>query len=162
VSPPSSWTALADDGSARRRRWEARRGCPRQSPGVSRQRGFRRVRSRRAAVRPCSFSRPAVDPLLSVTDADGRCMTLLPARDSEGANPAQFQIAAGIYKIVFKPQAYFEKTGRKCFYPWVEVVNTRSPLFLADRPSTDPIPGRKSRRALSHSPLDQPVLVHHI
>jgi len=57
-----------------------------------------------------------------VTDADGRCTKLLPPRDSEGAKQApQFQIAPGIYKIVFKPEAYFEKTGRKCFYPWVEI-----------------------------------------
>lgn len=62
--------------------------------------------------------------LSSATDADGRCMALLPPRDSEGARQApQFQIAAGIYKVVFKPQEYFEKTGRKCFYPWVEVIN---------------------------------------
>lgn len=72
-----------------------------------------------------SVSRPVFDPLLfSVTDVDGRCMTLLPPRDSEEAKQApQFQIAAGIYKIVFKPQEYFEKTGRKCFYPWIEVVD---------------------------------------
>ncbi|KAF8140567.1 hypothetical protein EV363DRAFT_356350 [Boletus edulis] len=57
-----------------------------------------------------------------VTDADGRCMTLLPPRDSEGAKQApEFQIAAGIYKVVFKPQEYFAKTGRKCFYPWIEI-----------------------------------------
>ena len=80
---------------------------------------------------------PLTPPLFSVTDTDGRCMKLLPPRDSEGAKQApQFQIAAGVYKIVFKPQEYFEKTGRKCFYPWVEVANpTRTCLFLADRPT---------------------------
>ncbi|KAF8560065.1 Hydroxyisourate hydrolase [Imleria badia] len=72
---------------------------------------------------PSSVSGTVVDPLLfSVTDADGRCMALLPPRDSEEAKQApQFQIAAGIYKIVFKPKEYFEKTGRKCFYPWIEI-----------------------------------------
>ncbi|KAI9570284.1 transthyretin [Boletus coccyginus] len=58
----------------------------------------------------------------STTDSDGRCMTLLPPRDCKGTNQApKFQITPGIYKIVFKPQEYFEKTGRKCFYPWVEI-----------------------------------------
>ncbi|KAG8219536.1 hypothetical protein J3R82DRAFT_486 [Butyriboletus roseoflavus] len=69
-----------------------------------------------------------------VTDVDGRCMALLPPRDSEAAKQApHFQIAAGVYKIVFKPQVYFEKTGRKCFYPWIEVINPADTrLFLAD------------------------------
>ncbi|KAN0100341.1 hypothetical protein V8E55_000325 [Tylopilus felleus] len=58
-----------------------------------------------------------------VTDQDGRCMALLPPRDSEGARQVpEFEIAAGIYKVVFKPQEYFEKTGRKCFYPWIEIT----------------------------------------
>ncbi|KAF8445621.1 hypothetical protein L210DRAFT_3610268 [Boletus edulis BED1] len=37
------------------------------------------------------------------------------------ADAPEFQIAAGIYKVVFKPQEYFAKTGRKCFYPWIEI-----------------------------------------
>lgn len=58
----------------------------------------------------------------SITDADGRCSTLLPPRGSTGANEKGKDIQAGTYKMVFKPKSYFEKTGRKCFYPWVEVT----------------------------------------
>ena len=27
----------------------------------------------------------------------------------------------GLYKVVFQTKHYFESTGRKCFYPWVDV-----------------------------------------
>jgi len=30
--------------------------------------------------------------------------------------------AGGLYKIVFKTKEYFERTGRKSFYPWVEIT----------------------------------------
>ncbi|KAJ7070866.1 hypothetical protein C8F01DRAFT_1046592 [Mycena amicta] len=46
------------------------------------------------------------------TNADGRCTELLTPQT----------LAAGTYKIVFKPKEYFERTGRKCFYPWVEIA----------------------------------------
>lgn len=58
----------------------------------------------------------------SLTDGDGRCTTLLPPRGSAEAKEKDKEIQAGTYKMVFKPKAYFEKTGRKCFYPWVEVT----------------------------------------
>jgi len=27
-----------------------------------------------------------------------------------------------LYKVIFKTKEYFEGTGRKCFYPWVEIT----------------------------------------
>ncbi|KAH7930588.1 transthyretin [Leucogyrophana mollusca] len=56
-----------------------------------------------------------------VTDADGRCTTLLPPKGSDEAKLQQKEVTAGVYKLAFKPGPYFEKTGRKCFYPWVEI-----------------------------------------
>lgn len=56
------------------------------------------------------------------TDADGRCLNLLPPRGSDEARLQDKQVGAGTYKIVFKTKEYFEKTGRKCFYPWVEIT----------------------------------------
>ncbi|KAG2368871.1 transthyretin [Suillus spraguei] len=58
----------------------------------------------------------------SATDADGRCLNLLPPRGSDEARLQDKQVGAGTYKIVFKTKEYFEKTGRKCFYPWVEIT----------------------------------------
>lgn len=29
--------------------------------------------------------------------------------------------AGTLYKVLFKTKEYFESTGQKCFYPWVEV-----------------------------------------
>ncbi|KAG2350774.1 Hydroxyisourate hydrolase [Suillus weaverae] len=57
-----------------------------------------------------------------VTDVDGRCLNLLPPRGSDEARQQNKEVVAGTYKIVFKPKEYFEKTGRKCFYPWVEIT----------------------------------------
>ncbi|KAF7347693.1 5-hydroxyisourate hydrolase [Mycena venus] len=57
-----------------------------------------------------------------VTNADGRCLDLLPARDSSEAKDLDAAVVPGTYKIVFKTKEYFEKTGRKCFYPWVEIT----------------------------------------
>ncbi|KAK7064088.1 5-hydroxyisourate hydrolase [Favolaschia claudopus] len=63
------------------------------------------------------------NPLASgTTDADGRCLNLLPARDSTEAKELDAVLAPGIYKIVFRIKEYFEKTNRKCFYPWVEIT----------------------------------------
>jgi 5-hydroxyisourate hydrolase len=52
----------------------------------------------------------------SRTDSDGRCLTLC-------LHPEQNLVlkAGGVYKMVFKTKEYFEATGKKCFYPWVEV-----------------------------------------
>jgi len=52
-----------------------------------------------------------------VTNSDGRCLDLLPGDTTEAKN-----LSAGTYKIVFKTKEYFESTGRKCFYPWVEIT----------------------------------------
>jgi 5-hydroxyisourate hydrolase-like protein (transthyretin family) len=51
----------------------------------------------------------------SLTNVDGRCTDLLPPRGEAGA------LEAGLYRIVFHTGAYFEKTGRKSLYPFVEV-----------------------------------------
>jgi len=53
------------------------------------------------------------------TDADGRCTTLLPPRDFADAHKLK---SGGLYKVVFKTKEYYEKTSRKCFYPWVEIT----------------------------------------
>lgn len=54
-----------------------------------------------------------------VTDSDGRCMHLFNAHSERAA------LQAGrLYKVVFKTKDYFERTGRKCFYPWVEITFT--------------------------------------
>jgi 5-hydroxyisourate hydrolase len=53
------------------------------------------------------------------TDLDGRCVDLL----STEAQEKQTQLkAGGLYKVVFKTKEYFEATGRKSFYPWVEIT----------------------------------------
>ncbi|KAH9950989.1 transthyretin [Amylocystis lapponica] len=55
----------------------------------------------------------------SQTDADGRCMQLFP-KDVAGT---RLNLEQGrLYKVVFKTKEYFERTGRKCFYPWVEIT----------------------------------------
>ncbi|KAL7421190.1 hypothetical protein Q5752_004075 [Cryptotrichosporon argae] len=48
-----------------------------------------------------------------VTDADGRCTTLL--------DPA-FKPAPGVYRMTFRTGAYFEKMGTETFYPFVEIT----------------------------------------
>ncbi|KII93164.1 hypothetical protein PLICRDRAFT_672582 [Plicaturopsis crispa FD-325 SS-3] len=56
------------------------------------------------------------------TDADGRCLNLLPAPGSAESKEHETALkAGGMYKIVFKTKDYFESTDRKTFYPWVEV-----------------------------------------
>lgn len=57
------------------------------------------------------------------TDSDGRCMQLWP-KATEGKTKEELAkpLKAGtLYKVFFKTKEYFESTGRKCFYPWVEV-----------------------------------------
>ncbi|KAF6766659.1 hypothetical protein DFP72DRAFT_796794 [Ephemerocybe angulata] len=55
-----------------------------------------------------------------ITNADGRCLDLLPLVGSEGSTPLQ---GGETYKVIFKTKQYFEGTDRKSFYPWVEVCN---------------------------------------
>ena len=55
----------------------------------------------------------------STTNADGRCLDLLspnPASDS-----SSYTLQPGTYQIVFETKEYFERTGRKSFYPFVQV-----------------------------------------
>jgi 5-hydroxyisourate hydrolase-like protein (transthyretin family) len=59
--------------------------------------------------------------LRRVTNADGRCLDLFPARDSTEAKELDAVLTPGTYKIVFKTKEYFAQSDRKCFYPWVEV-----------------------------------------
>ncbi|KAG5647775.1 hypothetical protein DXG03_008498 [Asterophora parasitica] len=56
------------------------------------------------------------------TNADGRCLDLLPPAGSLEEKAEKTALKAGqTYKIVFKTKEYFEQTGRASFYPWVEV-----------------------------------------
>lgn len=55
--------------------------------------------------------------LFSQTDLNGRCLNLLQAGETR-----MHLKAGGLYKIVFKTKEYFERTGRKSFYPWVEIT----------------------------------------
>ncbi|ORX39006.1 hypothetical protein BD324DRAFT_649101 [Kockovaella imperatae] len=48
-----------------------------------------------------------------VTDADGRCSSLL---------EPTFQVAKGVYKMVFQTGAYFESRGVETFFPVVEIT----------------------------------------
>ncbi len=73
-----------------------------------------------------------------MTDYDGRCMQLYPEAAPGQKREDLVKLQAGqFYKVVFKTKDYFESTGRKCFYPWVEVPfpsslvrNPQSPLSL--------------------------------
>ncbi|KAI0720138.1 transthyretin [Fomitopsis betulina] len=58
------------------------------------------------------------------TDSDGRCMQLWP-KATEGQTKEELakSLKAGtLYKVLFKTKEYFESTGQKCFYPWVEIT----------------------------------------
>ncbi|KAJ3516082.1 hypothetical protein NLJ89_g1343 [Agrocybe chaxingu] len=58
-----------------------------------------------------------------VTNADGRCLDLLPPAGSEEAKKEKTDLVVGqTYKVVFKTKEYFERTNRKSFYPWVEIT----------------------------------------
>jgi len=52
------------------------------------------------------------------TNSDGRCLALFDDPDNAGKTT----LNVGVYKMVFKTKEYFETTGRKCFYPWVEIT----------------------------------------
>lgn len=66
--------------------------------------------------------------LFRKTDSDGRCMQLWPKATAEHNAEQRAKLKAGaLYKVVFKTKVYFESTGRKCFYPWVEVSYVIAP-----------------------------------
>ena len=49
-------------------------------------------------------------------------MQLFPKDAAGTSGTTRAALEAGrLYKVVFKTKEYFERTGRKCFYPWVEV-----------------------------------------
>ena len=52
----------------------------------------------------------------SMTNADGRCLDLL--------SPDLGTLQPGIYQIAFETKEYFERTGRKSFYPFVQVTSS--------------------------------------
>ncbi|CEI91177.1 Putative 5-hydroxyisourate hydrolase [Rhizopus microsporus] len=47
------------------------------------------------------------------TNNDGRCPNLL---------PNDYKVEKGIYRVIFETQAYFQKLGQACFYPYVQIV----------------------------------------
>jgi len=68
----------------------------------------------------------------SATNADGRCLDLLPTPNpatttttirspGDSTEPPPYTLQPGTYQIVFETKEYFEKTGRKSFYPFVQV-----------------------------------------
>jgi 5-hydroxyisourate hydrolase-like protein (transthyretin family) len=59
-----------------------------------------------------------------VTNADGRCLDLLPS-DQHIAEGVRLE-AGSLYKIVFETKDYFDKAGKTTFYPWVEVCARRN------------------------------------
>lgn len=104
-----------------------------------------RVRCRRPDT-GFRFSSPS-----SVTNSDGRCLDLLSVKN---AQDEPFKLVEGrTYKVVFKTKEYFERTNRKCFYPWVEV---RSMLFPILHPTNlamtrSPSPSRiRTSTIISH------------
>ncbi|CAL1694145.1 unnamed protein product [Somion occarium] len=59
----------------------------------------------------------------SRTDADGRCMHLWPEASSTQSKEDRSKLEAGkCYKVIFQTKEYFERTGRKSFYPWVDIT----------------------------------------
>jgi len=55
----------------------------------------------------------------SVTNADGRCLDLLPP-----SSPPSVTLQPGTYQIVFETKEYFERSGRNSFYPFVQITFT--------------------------------------
>ena len=51
----------------------------------------------------------------SATDSDGRCSNLLPPPDPD------HMLQPGPHQIVFETEEYFKRTGRKSFFPFVQV-----------------------------------------
>ncbi|EPT01600.1 hypothetical protein FOMPIDRAFT_1029819 [Fomitopsis schrenkii] len=83
------------------------------------------VRVRLQVYNPVGEATAAFEPLIEgETDSDGRCMQLWP-KATEGKTKEELAkpLKAGtLYKVFFKTKEYFESTGRKCFYPWVEIT----------------------------------------
>jgi hypothetical protein len=98
---------------------------------------------------------------LSVTDSDGRCLDLLPPRDSDAAKQQKTDLVAGMqYKIIFKTKDYFDRTNRKTFYPCAEVNSTCSEPAGTDIGTPDTVHHWESRRALPHPTSNQPILLY--
>ena len=52
-------------------------------------------------------------------------MQLWPEGETEDVRRERGRLKAGkLYKIIFQTRGYFESSGRKCFYPWVDVCLT--------------------------------------
>ena len=63
----------------------------------------------------------------SETNADGRCLDLLLLLQPPlQTDPTISVLQRGIYQIVFETEEYFERTGRKSFYPFVQVTEVLS------------------------------------
>lgn len=56
----------------------------------------------------------------STTNADGRCLDLLSPNPS--SDSSSYTLQPGTYQIVFETKEYFERTGRKSFYPFVQIT----------------------------------------
>jgi len=68
----------------------------------------------------------------SVTNADGRCLDLLlplPPGPGQPESSSSRTLQSGTYQIVFETKEYFEKMGRKSFYPFVQIT------FAIENPS---------------------------
>ena len=97
------------------------------------------------------------------TNADGRCLDLLPPAGSHEAKTEKTELISGqTYKVVFRTKEYFERTNRQSFYPWVEV---RSAVIIQSDPSqafTDFVRDRKPRRTLSYPIVNQSLFLHNL
>ncbi|KAI0347715.1 transthyretin [Trametopsis cervina] len=57
-----------------------------------------------------------------LTDGDGRCMQLWSDAAEDAVKLASSKLVANRqYKMMFWVKEYFQQTGRKCFYPVVEI-----------------------------------------
>ncbi len=93
-----------------------------------------------------------------VTDSDGRCMQLYPeAGPGQKAEDLIILQAGKLYKVVFKTREYFESTGRKCFYPWVEVPTLRLQTVSFEVL----IISRSHHRSLSRFPAQRSTTTYH-
>ena len=77
--------------------------------------------------------------LHSRTDSDGRCMQLWASDTESKTEEERWKLEAGkIYKVIFQTKPYFERTGRKCFYPWVDVRTSTLSHLTPFLPSFSP------------------------
>lgn len=83
------------------------------------------------------FDRVVVTDRRRVTDSDGRCMQLWLDGETEEVRRERGKLKAGkLYKVIFHTKPYFEASGRKCFYPWVDVrALANIPLRYLPRPA---------------------------